>query len=148
MKRPLKLTLLVVGTLMGALLVGVVLVPVLFRDQIVERLRVELNEQLDATVSFSEVDVSLLSTFPTLTAEVTELSITGKDDFAGTTLLSAQSIAVGLDLLALIFEKSIVVESIEIEEPVVQVVIDQDGKANYDIIREEPETRDDQALAL
>ncbi|MDH3201354.1 MAG: AsmA family protein [Myxococcales bacterium] len=148
MKRPLKITLLVAGTILAVLIVGIVLVPVLFRDQIVERLRVELNEQLDATVSFSEVDVSLLSTFPTLTAEVTELSIAGEGDFAGTTLLSAQSIAVGLDLLALIFEKSIGVESIEIEEPVVHVVIDQDGRANYDIIREQPETRDDDAVAL
>ncbi len=148
MKRPLKITLLVAGTLLAMLIVGIALVPIVFKDQIVERLRVELNEQLDATVSFSEVDVSLLSTFPTLTAEVSELSITGKGDFEGTTLLSAQSIAAGLDLLALIFDKSIGVESIEVEQPVVHVVIDQDGKANYDIIREQPKTSDDGAVAL
>ena len=148
MKRPLKMTLVVAATLVAVLIIGVVLAPVLFKDQIVERLRTELNEQLDATVSFSEVDVSLLSTFPTLTAEVTELSITGKGDFEGTALLSTQSIAAGVDLLALVFEKSIQIESIGVEQPVVRVVIDQDGKANYDIIREQPETRDDQALVL
>jgi hypothetical protein len=150
MKKPLKLTLVVLAALLGVLVVGLVLVPVLFKDQIVERLRMELNKQLDATVSFADVDVSLLSTFPTLTAEVTDLSIAGKGSFEGVTLLSAESIAAGLDFLALIFDRSIEVESIEVDQPVIRVLVRDDGSANYDIIRERPDLRDEpgEAVAL
>lgn len=136
MKKPVKLTLIAALTFAALLLVGVLLVPFVFRDQIVERVRWELNERLDATVSFSEVDVSVLWTFPTLTVEVTKLSVAGKGVFEGITLLSSDSIAAGLDLVALIFDRSIQVESITVERPVVHVVIDEEGRANYDIVRE------------
>ena len=135
MKKPIKLVLLAAGTLAALLVIGVLLVPLVFRDQIVERVRAEINERLDANLSFAEVDVSLLSTFPTLTAEITELSISGKGGFEGITLLSADSIGAGLDLLALIFERSIRVESITVERPVAHIVIDEEGKANYDVVR-------------
>ncbi len=138
MKKPIKLVLLAAGTLAALLVIGVLLVPLVFRDQIVERVRAEINERLDANVSFAEVDVSLLSTFPTLTAEVKELSISGKGGFEGITLLSADSIGAGLDLLALIFERSIRVESVKVERPVAHIVIDEEDEANYDIVRKGP----------
>jgi hypothetical protein len=68
MKKPIKVMLIVAASLLAALVVALVLVPVLFKERNVERLRVELNDRIDATVSVSEIDVSLLSTFPTLTA--------------------------------------------------------------------------------
>lgn len=125
-----------VVTLLGVLVVGVALVPVLFRDQIVERLRSELNDRVYATVTFSDVDVSLLSTFPTLTAEVSELAITGKGDFAGITLLTAKSIDAGIDLIGLILRREIRIESIEVNAPEVHLVVRPDGRANYDIVPE------------
>ena len=91
MKKPIKISLIAAASLLAVLLAALVLVPVLFKDRIVERLRVELNDRIDATVSFSEIDISLLSTFPTLTAKVERLSIAGKGEFEGITLLAADS---------------------------------------------------------
>lgn len=68
MKKPIKVMLIVAASLLAALVVAIILVPVLFKERIVERLRVELNDRIDATVSVSEIDLSLLSTCPTLTA--------------------------------------------------------------------------------
>jgi len=146
--KPLKITLIVVATLVGVTLAGLALVPILFKDQIVERLRVELNERLDATVTFSGIDVSLLSTFPTLTAEVTDLAIAGKGDFAGTTLLAAKSIGVGIDLLALVMDRAIELESIEVKQPEVHVLVRPQGTANYDILQEPAEESDEPGSAL
>ena len=126
-----------VVALLAVLVVGVALVPVLFREQIVERLRGELNDRLDATVTFSDVDVSLLSTFPTLTAEISELGITGKGDFAEVTLLSAKSIGAGIDLIGLVLRREITIESIEVDTPKVHIVVRPDGRANYDIVPEQ-----------
>ena len=99
MKKPIKVTLIVAVSALVALLVAAILVPFLFKDRIVERLRTELNERIDATVTFSEIDVSLLSTFPTLTARVERLAIAGKGEFEGITLLAADSIEAGVDIV-------------------------------------------------
>ncbi|MGB5414676.1 MAG: AsmA family protein, partial [Polyangiales bacterium] len=126
-----------VVAILAVLAVGVALVPVLFRDQIIERLRSELNDRVDATVTFSDVDVSLLSTFPTLTAEVSGLAITGKGGFADVTLLKAKSIGAGIDVVGLVLRREITIESIEVNRPEVHLVVRADGKANYDIVPEQ-----------
>ncbi|MGB8332350.1 MAG: hypothetical protein WCE62_19655, partial [Polyangiales bacterium] len=148
MNKPIQVTLVVTAILLGTLLAGAVLVPILFKDRIVERLRTELNERLDATVTFSDVDLSLLSTFPTLTAEVTDLAIAGNGEFAGTTLIAAKSIGAGIDLLALVMESAIEIESIEVKQPEVHIVVRPDGASNYDIVREQPGETDEPSGAL
>ena len=139
MKKPVKITLIGIATLVGAIIVALALVPILLKDRIVERLRTELNDQLNATVTFSAVDASLLSTFPTLTAEVSALEITGEGEFEGVTLFAAESVAAGVDLVALVMDDAIQVESIGIDQPEVHLIVTEDGKANYDIIAEPAE---------
>jgi uncharacterized protein involved in outer membrane biogenesis len=139
MKKAVKITLIGVATLVGAIIVALVLVPVLLEDRIIERLRTELNERLNATVTFSDVDASLLSTFPTLTAEISALKITGEGEFEGVTLVSAESVAAGVDLFALVMDDAIQIESIGIDHPEAHLIVTEDGKANYDIIAEPSE---------
>ena len=136
MKKSTRNILIAVVALLGVLVVGVALVPVLFRDRIVELLRSELNDRIDATVSFSDVDVSLLSTFPTLTAEASELTITGKGGFAEVKLFTAKSIGAGIDLVGLVLRSEITIESIEVNAPEVHLVVRADGRSNYDIVPE------------
>ena len=128
MKKPLKITLIGVTILVGTIIVALALLPILLKDRIIERLRTELNEQLNATVTFSDVDASLLSTFPTLTAEISVLRITGEGDFEGVTLFSAESVAAGVDLIALVMNDAIQVESIGIDRPEVHLIVTENGK--------------------
>jgi len=139
MEKPVKIAVIGVATFVSAIIVALVLVPVLLEDRIIERLRTELNEGLNATVTFSDVDVSLLSTFPTLTAEITALKITGEGEFEGITLFSAESVAAGVDLFALVIDDAIQIESIGIDHPEAHLIVMEDGKANYDIVAEQTE---------
>ena len=153
MKKPVKFTLIGVAMVVGAIIVALALVPVLFEDRIIERLRTELNDQLRATVTFADVDASLLSTFPTLTAEISALKVTGEGEFEGITLFSAESVAAGVDLLALVMDDAIQIESIGVEHPEAHLIVTEDGKANYDIIAdpsEDPEgtTEDSEVVAF
>lgn len=136
MRKPIKVTLITLAALIVISIVGLALVPILFKDRIVGLVRTEMNERVDATIDFEDVDLSLLSTFPNLTVEVTNLTITGKGTFEGIRLLSVRSIGGGIDLFNLITEDAIEIESIEVEEPDVHVVITEDGAANYDILAE------------
>lgn len=139
MNKPLRISLITVGALLLLLIAGLVLVPVLFEDRIVELVRSELNERVDADVDFEDVDLSLLSTFPNLTIEISKLTITGKGAFEGTQLLSVESIGAGIGLFTLITEDDIEIESIEIDQPNVHVVINEEGAANYDIMADAPQ---------
>ena len=147
MGKPLRITLIVTGLLLTLLVVGAVVVPLLFEDRIVQLLRTELNERLDAEVELADVDLSFLSTFPTFTAEVTELTVTGKGEFEGVQLLRASSVGAGLDLLALLFEDRIRITSVTVDQPDVHVIITKEGAANYDILGDlvEPSEDDEDA---
>jgi vacuolar-type H+-ATPase subunit H len=148
MNRPLRITFLTFGTLLLLAILGLALVPLLFEDRIIELVRSELNERVDATIDFEDVDLTLLSTFPHLTVEISNLEITGKGEFEGTQLLSARAIRAGVGLFTLITQDNIEIESIEIEEPRAHVVITEEGAANYDIVAETPESVEPTAQAL
>jgi hypothetical protein len=143
MKKAVNITLITIAALVVLLIVGILLVPILFKDRIVEVVRTELNERLDATVELTDVDITLLSTFPTLTVEVTGLEITGKGEFEGIKLWSSRSIAAGVDLLKLVRQDTITIESVEVDRPEVRIVVTEDGEANYDIVKELPEPEEE-----
>lgn len=140
MKRPLKIAAITTGSIVALSIVAIALFPYLFRDQIVERLRVELNERLDAEVGFSDVDLSLLTTFPVLTVRVDELVIAGKGTFEGIDLLRARFVEAGIDLKALVFDESIEIHSVLVNQPNAHVVVMPDGAANYDIVADSGDT--------
>jgi uncharacterized protein involved in outer membrane biogenesis/vacuolar-type H+-ATPase subunit H len=133
------------------LLVGALAaVPFLFRDQLIETVRTEVNERINAEVTFSDVDISLLRSFPDLNLAFTELAITGVDTFAGLPLLRATGAAVDLDLMSVIWGGSNVqINGITMNEPELRILILPNGLANYDIAKtttaEEPEDTTDEA---
>ena len=139
MTRRVKATLIGTAALIGVLIGALAIVPMLLQERVAQLVREELNERLDATVDFKNVDLSLLSTFPTLTAEVVDLEITGKGVFEGTTLLSVRSLGAGVDLFSLLGNEQLVVESITIDHPKIRALVTEDGLANYDIIKESPD---------
>ena len=140
MAKPTRIALIVIAALLALLLAGALLVPLFFEDRIVELLRTELNERLDAVVEIGDADVSLLSTFPALTVELSEVRVTGKGEFEGVELLRASSVAAGLDLLALVFDDRIRVTAVRVDAPDLHVIVNEDGAANYDILGELGET--------
>ena len=147
MTKSVKVTLITVVVLVGMIITTLIVIPILFKDRVVELVREQLNEALDATVEFKDVELSLLFTFPTLTVEIVDLRITGKGAFEGKELLSVDSIAVGVDLLTLSGEDRLVVEAIDIERPVIHVLVNEEGAANYEIFKESPEDEGEQASA-
>lgn len=135
LRKPFKRTLVALAVLITLIFVALAVVPVLLKERVTTFVRNELEERLDATVEIESIDLSLLSTFPTLTIGVTELEVRGKGVFEGHPLISVESLGIGIDLWRLIGDDEIVVESIGIDHPVVHISETEDGVANYDIIK-------------
>lgn len=135
MPKQLKAALVGVGAsvllLLGALLVA----PFFLKDRVIELVERQINERLDATVTFEDVDLSLLSSFPTLTIEVVGMEVAGAGEFEGVTLASVQSFCAGVDFIRLVRDEQLLIESATVDQPEIHLIVNEDEAANYDIVK-------------
>ena len=97
LKKGLKIT----GIILLLLIATAVILPFVFKDKIIAKVKEEANKNLNATLAFDDLDISLLSHFPKLSIELKGLSIVGKDKFNGDTLIAAGSLGVSTGFMGL-----------------------------------------------
>ena len=144
MKRSTRI-LAIVGTPIVCLLALLVVLPLLFRDRIAQRVKVEVNRTLDARVDWRDVGLTFFRDFPNLTLRLDDLTAVGLGRFEGDTLASIRHFGVALDLVSVVRSvlggagKPIVVRSIELDQPRLSLIKLEDGTANWDITKKTPE---------
>jgi len=134
-----KKLLIVLAALVGLFVVAAAVLPMFFKDAIAARVKAEVNKRVNATVEFSDLSLTLLTSFPRLTLAIEDLSVTGIKEFAGQKLASAESLNLKLSLWDVIGGKKTTISSITLDRPDVNVIVLKNGKANYDIVKPEPE---------
>lgn len=130
-----KKFLVILSSIIALLIVAIILLPIVFKDDIKQAIDDTMDKSLNATV-FYDVDqfsLSLIKNFPDLTVSIGEFGIVGKDKFAQDTLASIRSFEVTIDLMSAISGDQIVVEEILLNDPKILVLVLEDGSANYDI---------------
>lgn len=124
------------------LFLALLIIPFVFKKKIIEGIKNAVNDAVIADVSFTDVDVSLIRSFPDLSLKIKDVQIMGKDTFEGTTLLKAGIFSVDVDILSLLSQKKTPsVAFIGIEEGLVNVLVLSDGTANYNIMPEDTTVR-------
>ena len=78
MKKALKIT----GITIGSLTLLLAIIPFAFEGKIYETIQKKANENLNATLSFSDVDLSLLRNFPNLRVSIEDLKVVKRDNDA------------------------------------------------------------------
>ena len=125
----------VLGGILAVVLLALVLVPMLFKDRIAERIESEIDDAVEADVSWSDVELTLIRTFPSLTLGLTDLTVVGVDPFAGDTIASVGRLRLALDLGSVIRmargRGALTVKSIRVEEPRIHLDVREDGSANW-----------------
>ncbi len=119
------------------LLVFIVLaiaIPYFFKDQILEQVKKEMNKRLNATVDFGEVGLSLIWTFPDFNLSIDNITVTGKEEFAGLKLVDIGKLHVGLNLWS-VFSGDYEITGLTLDKPNFFVKVLKNGKANYDIVK-------------
>jgi hypothetical protein len=131
-----KRLLLSVVALFVLLLGAAFAVPYFFKDKILEQVKVAVNKDLNATVDFTDVDISIMRHFPKISVKLVNLDVTGKDDFDGVKLLHTDGLDLALNFWS-VYEggNPYVINSIHLEKPLVNVVVLKNGVANYDITK-------------
>jgi hypothetical protein len=130
-----KKALFIVAGVFGALLLLLILVPLLFKDKIFEKVDQQLAKSINAEVRYNpdKISLSVLRNFPHVTAGLEDFSIVGKAPFAGDTLISAKEFKIVINLKSVLFGDQMQIRAIEVENPFIQILVLKDGTANYDI---------------
>lgn len=117
------------------LLIGAMFaIPMMYKSEILDLAKVEINKNLKAKVEFSDLDLSLFRSFPDMGVSLSDFSVTGIDTFEGLNLFKAKNMSLSLDLMSVLKGGGEVqVNEIILVEPDINVLILKDGLANYDI---------------
>lgn len=140
MIKGLKITGIILISLIVLILAAGLIIPTVFRDRIKEKVQTAINNSVNANVSFDGYRLSLFKAFPNASFSLENLSVTGKGDFEGDTLAAVKSAGIVINLKSLFGDRGYEVKSVVIDEPFVNAIVKKDGKANWDIakVSEEP----------
>lgn len=128
------------GILIALLLGAAILLPVIYKDKIVALVKEEANKNLNAKVDFGEFDLTILSSFPDFTLSINDFSIVGIAPFEGDTLTSAKQLSLTVDIMSVIRGGQIDIQSIRLKQPLINLIVLKDGKANWDISKPDTAT--------
>lgn len=133
MKKILK----IIGIIVGVFILLLALTPLFFKGTLEKLVRNSLAKNVNAKVDWSEMDLSLFSSFPDAALTLKDFSVVNNKPFEGDTLASGKLIELDMGITQL-FKKSnepIKVDAIYLDEAFVNIKIDSLGNANYDIAK-------------
>ena len=143
MKKGFKITGIIIGSVLVIIIAAGLIVPVMFRDKIKERVEREINSMVNARLAFSDYKLSLFRAFPNASFTLNNLSVAGLDQFKGDTLAAVKSFSLIFNLKSLFGDGGYEIKSIAIDDLHVDAIVREDGLANWDIMKETPDQVED-----
>ncbi len=122
------------------LLVLIVIAPFIFKDKIVQIVKDEANNSLNAKVDFGDFDLTLFSSFPDFRFKIQNVSVINVEPFKGDTLAFIKELSFDLNIKSVIRGDQYQVNSLVIDEPKINGIVMTDGKANWDIAKASTDT--------
>ncbi|WP_130735255.1 AsmA-like C-terminal region-containing protein [Flavobacterium sp. J27] len=153
-KSTFKKVLKIVGIFLLVVVVALAAAPFIFKDKIKALVLKSINENVDATVAFEEVDLSLFRNFPNANVTIDKLSIINKAPFEGDTLFYAGELNLKMSIKELFKgdNEPMNLQGFSSTNAIVNVIFNKDGLGNFDIAlknqEEEASTEESKPFAL
>jgi len=141
-KKILKITGIFLSVILGVLIA----VPFFLEAKIGTLIKNNVNKNINAALDFSEVNLSLLRSFPKAELRIQDLVLLTKGSFEGDTLFKSKSIALEMGVKELFkgSEEPILINSLILDRAVLKLKTDKQQNANYEIAKgEEPNSKND-----
>ncbi|NRA13300.1 MAG: AsmA family protein, partial [Crocinitomicaceae bacterium] len=139
MKKALKKTLKWTGISLLVIITLLILIPIIFKDQIKQMVIDEVNTNLNAKLSIDDFDLTFISTFPNMTVEIHDARLTGLKEFKGVELMKIKTLTAHVGFWSVIGGDQVEIDEIHIDQPIIDVRILENGMANYDIVKPDSE---------
>lgn len=140
-----KKFLIIIGVVFALVITAIVVLPIIFKDDIRQAMDDGMSENLNAKVYY-DIDgfsLSLIKNFPDITVSMRDFGVVGVGTFEKDTLVSVGNFLVTVDLMSAISGHQIIVKEILLDAPKILVLVLPDGTANYDIAKESTEESSD-----
>ena len=133
------------GIFLLVTIIALAAAPFLFKDKIKAMVLKSINENVDATVAFADVDLSLLKSFPNANVTIANLGIINKAPFEGDTLFYAGETNLKMSIKELFKSENetMNLQSFRLKDAVVNVIFNKDGIGNFDIALKDDEKKKD-----
>ena len=133
-QRFIKRTIVYTGIVSFIFLLLLILLPFLFSGVVEKEIKQHINQNIDGKVNFSKARLSFFHHFPSLTLSLYDLTVLGSAPFKSDTLLAAGEFGLGINLRQLVFESHVTIDKIFVDHAEVQVLINEQGAANYNVL--------------
>lgn len=129
MKKFFKIT----GITLALLLVLILLAPFIFKGQLEKLLKKTINENAPVNVEWSNLELSLIRSFPKSSLTLNDFSVITRGPFDGDTLASGKKLRLDLGIMQIIKGSTpLTIDSFELEGALIQIKTDKEGRSNYD----------------
>ncbi len=134
--------LIVIGVLVAA--------PFFLKGKIADIVKNKVNNSINATFDFSEADLTLFSTFPRATLILKDLSVVNKAPFEGDTLFASKELKLDMSIKELFkgANEPISISSLTLDGALLNIRVDKDENANYDIAKDTDDTDESENFTL
>jgi uncharacterized protein involved in outer membrane biogenesis len=135
MKKAIKWVLIIFGGLLVLIVAAALILPAVFKDDIKAAIDKELAKSVNADVLFEadKFDLSLFKNFPNITATMDDFGVINRAPFEGEVLFATEKFQVDVNLGDILFGDQLRVKGISLVRPVINIKVNKDGVANYDI---------------
>src|SRR5690554_3928598 len=123
----------IIGVILGILVLLLIASPFLFKGSLEKMLKRTINENLNATVAWEDLDLSLFSSFPDASLQLQNFSVINKSPFEGDTLASGKTLKLDMGIMQLFKSTELKIDAVKLENALINIKIDSLGNANYDI---------------
>jgi AsmA protein len=125
----------IIGITSVVTLLVLICLPIIFSDKITEKVKILANENLEGALNFNDSDLSFFKHFPSLTLTLNKLELNGSKPYKEQSLVSAKEISFGINVWSLVFGKQTKIEEIYLEEAKINILVNYNGQANYNIYK-------------
>lgn len=123
------------------LIISLFSAPFLFKDKIEQMVTKTINENVNATVSFSETNLSFFKSFPLASLSIHDIAIANKAPFQGDTLYKAKALNLSMKITELFksADEALQLQSISTNNGAVNIIFNEKGEGNFDIAKKSEE---------
>ncbi|MBP6587856.1 MAG: hypothetical protein KA208_07505 [Flavobacterium sp.] len=139
-----------IGITITGILALMFVTPYIFSDKIKEEIKKTANKKLAGEMNYSDVNVSFFKHFPSLTLTLNDFKLNGSAPFQKERLINAKEVSFGINVSSLIFGKSIKIDEIYLSNSTINIKVNKEGLANYNvyIAEKEVEKTDEESAAI
>lgn len=130
-----KRKLIIVGAIVVFILATLAVLPYLYKDKLLAKVKTTLNNQINAKIDFTDFKLSLFAQFPKVEMELQHLSLIGINEFAGDTIFSAASISTNISLMEMIRGKGLELNTLTVKDPRINLISSKTGSVNWEIAK-------------